>query len=182
MRKLYRNFTFNLTIALTALVLGVVMLPPFGIGIYLLNLLLAATIVVYFLVYLWDKLKRTRGAIFLLTVLECAIYFFVILDLILEQFRLYDALNVCRALGIVLWARGTFSAIGMYITATSSVRKSSNLPGFLLRILLICVGVYFSANPLINDTLLNWTMCILFFISALAFGGLAVLFSPSRKK
>ena len=182
MRKLYRNFTFNLTIALTALVLGIIMLPPFGIGTYLLNLLLAATIVVYFLVYLWDKLERTKGSVFLLTVAECVIYLFVIIDLILEQFMLYDVLNVCRALGIVLWTRGTVSAIGMYINAISGSHKKNSLPGFLIRILLICAGVYLFANPMINDTILNWAMCILFFLSALAFGGLALLFSPAKKK
>ena len=41
MKKLYRSFTFDLTIAITALVLGIIMLPPFGIGIYALNILLA---------------------------------------------------------------------------------------------------------------------------------------------
>lgn len=182
MRKLYRNFTFDLTIALTALVLGVIMLPPFGMGVYLLNLLLAATIVVYFLVYLWDKLRCTKGSIFMLTVLECIIYLFVIIDLILEQFRLFDALNVCRAVGIVLWTRGTVSAIGMYINAITSSRRKNSLPGFLLRILLICVGVYLLANPLLTDVFLNWAICILFFLSALAFGGLALLFSPVKKK
>ena len=182
MRRLYRNFTFDLTIALTALVLGIIMLPPFGIGTYLLNLLTAATIVVYFLVYLWDKLRCTKGAIFLLTVLECAVYLFVIIDLILEQFRLFDALNVCRAVGIVFWARGTVSAIGMYINAASSSRVKHSLPGFLSRIFMICVGMYLFANPLITDVILNWTICILFFLSALAFGGLALLFSPVKKK
>ena len=182
MRKLYRNFTFNLTIALTALALGIIMLPPFGIGTYLLNLLLAATIVVYFLVYLWDKLERTKGSIFLLTVAECVIYLFVIIDLILEQFRLYDVLNVCRALGIVLWTRGVISAIGMYINATNSSRTKVSLPGFLLRIFLICIGVYLFANPLLTDLFLNWTICIIFFLSARAFGGLALLFSPAKKK
>ena len=182
MRRLYRNFTFDLTIALTALVLGIIMLPPFGIGTYLLNLLTAATIVVYFLVYLWDKLRCTKGAIFLLTVLECAVYLFVIIDLILEQFRLFDALNVCRAVGIVFWARGTASAIGMYINAASSSRAKHSLPGFLSRIFMICVGVYLFANPLITDVILNWTICILFFLSARAFGGLALLYSPVKKK
>jgi hypothetical protein len=182
MKKLYRNFTFDLTIAMTALVLGIVMLPPFGIGIYMLNILLAASIVVYFLVYLWDKLRVTRGSIFLLTALECVVYLFVIIDLILEQFRLYDALNVCRALGIILWTRGTVSAIGMYINAISQNRRKNNLPGFLFRIFLICVGMYLLANPLINDRFLNWAICILFYLSALAFGGLALLFSPTKKK
>ena len=87
MKKLYRNFIFDLTIAITALVLGIVMLPPFGIGVYALNTLLAASIVVYFLVYLWDKLHRTKGAIFVLTVTECVIYLFVVIDLILQQFH-----------------------------------------------------------------------------------------------
>lgn len=182
MRKLYRNFTFDLTIALTALALGIIMLPPFGIGVYLLNLLLAATVVVYFLVYLWDKLRVSKGAIFLLTVAECIVYLFVIIDLILEQFRLFDVLNVCRAIGIVLWARGTASIIGMYITAVTSSRAKSNLPGFILRILLICVGMYLLANPLLTPVFLNWTICILFLLSALAFGGLALLFSPVKKK
>lgn len=182
MKKLYRNFIFDLTIALVALVLGIVMLPPFGIGIYILNLLLAASIVVYFLVYLWDKLRVTRGSIFLLTVLECVVYLFVIIDLILEQFRLYDVLNVCRALGIILWTRGTVSAIGMYINAISQNRKKNSMSGFLFRLFLICAGMYLFANPLITDLILNWAICILFFLSALAFGGLALLFSPSKKK
>ncbi len=127
MKKLYRNFIFDLTIAITALVLGIIMLPPFGIGIYALNTLLAATIVVYFLVYLWDKLGRTKGAIFLLTVTECVIYFFVVVDLIIQQFNVFEVLSVCRALGLVLWVRGTISAIGMYITALSTNRKKSSL-------------------------------------------------------
>ena len=182
MKKLYRNFAFDLTIALCALVLGIIMLPPFGIGVYALNILLAATIVVYFLVYLWDKLKRTKGAIFLLTAAECIIYAFVILDLIIEQFTTLTAITVCRALGLVLWVRGTASIIGMYINATSPSKKNASLPSFLLRIVLISSGMYLLAHPLFTDIILNWAMCILFFISAIAFGGLALLFSPVKKK
>ncbi len=181
MKKLYRNFIFDLTIAITALVLGIIMLPPFGIGVYALNILLASTIVVYFLVYLWDKLKRTKGAIFLLTATECVVYFFVVIDLIIQQFSPFEALSVCRALGLVLWVRGTVSAVGMYITALSTSRKKSSLPSFLLRIFLISAGMYLLAHPLFTNLLLNWAMCILFFLSALAFGGLALLFSPGKK-
>ena len=182
MKQLYKNFMFDLVIAITSLVLGIVMLPPFGIGIYVLNILLAGTIIVYFLVYLLDKLKRTKGAIFLLTVTECVVYFFIIIDLILEQFRVYDALSVCRALGLILWVRGTVSAIGMYISITSSKRRNTTLPGFLLRIMLISFGMLLLAHPMINDRILNWAMCILFYLSALTFGGLALLFSPTRDR
>ena len=60
MKKLYRNFIFDLTVALAALVLGIVMLPPFGIGVYMLNVMLAAAIVVYFLVYLFSALQLEK--------------------------------------------------------------------------------------------------------------------------
>lgn len=182
MKTLYRSFIFDLTLAVCALALGIIMLPPFGIGIYMLNVLLAASIVVYFLVYILEKLKRTKGAIFLLTVSETVVYFIVVIDLILEQFRLLDALNVCRALGIVLWVRGTVSAIGMYIQATGSIRRRGSTAGFVLRIFLICIGMYLMAHPSLTDKFLNWSICILFFISSLLFGGLALLFSPSKKK
>ena len=182
MKTLYRSFVFDLTIALIALTLGIVMLPPFGIGVYMLNVLLAASIVFYFLVYLNDKLRRTKGLIFLLTLFEAIVYFGVIVDLVLEQFRLYDALNVCRALGIVLWVRGAVSIIGVYVNMSGSSRKKATLPGFLLRIFFISAGMYLMANPLLTDTFLNWGMCIFFFLSALCFGGLAILFSPSKKK
>ena len=182
MKQLYKNFVFDLVIAITALILGIVMLPPFGIGIYMLNALLACTIIVYFLVYLWDKLKRTKGAVFLLTVIECIVYFFVIIDLLLEQFRVYDALSVCRALGLILWVRGTISIICMYLNITSSSRKTATLPSFLLRIAMISFGMMLLAHPMINDIVLNWAMCILFYLSALAFGGLALLFSPIKEK
>ena len=182
MKRLYRNFIFDLTIAICALVLGIVMIPPFGIGIYALNIMLAAGIVVYFLVYLWDKLKRTRGAIFVLTVIECVVYAFTILDLIMQQFHVIDAISVCRALGLVLWVRGTVSVIGMYISATTTSRKPAGLPSFLFRILLISGGMFILAHPLYTDLILNWIMCIVCYLSALAFGGLALLFSPVKKK
>ena len=181
MRHLYKNFVFDLVIAISALVLGIAMLPPFGIGIYALNILLAATLVVYFLVYLWDKLARSKGAIFMLTVLECFVYLLVIVNLILHQFKIINTISVCRALGIVLWTRGTISAIGMYIKALSSKHRRSHLPDFLFRLFMISVGMLFIAHPLLTDTILNWAMCILFYLSALAFGGLAILFSPIKQ-
>ncbi len=181
MKTLYKNFTFDLIIAVCALVLGIIMLPPFGIGIYALNALLAATIIVYFLVYLLDKLKRTKGSIFVLTVIECVVYFFIIIDLVVQQFSSFEAFSVCRGLGIFFWVRGTISSIGMYIRATSSGLRKTTLPAFLFRIFMISFGMYLFANPLINDLILNWAMCIIFFISALAFGGLAILFSPIKK-
>ena len=182
MKKIYKNFIFDIIIAVVALALGIVMLPPFGIGVYALNTLLAAALVVYFLVYLMDKLRRAKGIIFVLTAIESAVYFLIVIDLIIQQLTSFEAFSVCRALGLVLWIRGTVSAIGMYVSATSNKHAKVNLPRFLFRISLISFGVYLFANPLINDIVLNWAMCILCYLSALAFGALALLFSPIKKK
>lgn len=181
MKKLYKNFVFDLTIAIVALVLGIIMIPPFGIGIYALNTLLAITLVVYFLTYLMDKLKRTKGIIFILTAIESIAYLLIVIDLIIQQFTAFEAFSVCRALGLVLFIRGTVSATGMYVSATSNKNAKGNLPRFLFRISLISFGIYLFGNPLINDIVLNWAMCILCYLSALAFGGLALLFAPTKK-
>ncbi len=181
MKKLYQSFTFDLIIAISALVLGIIMLPPFGIGKYALDVLLAATIVAYFFVYIFDKLKRSKGSIFVLTVIECIVYSLIIIALIFEQFRGVDAKFVCRSLGLFFWVRGTSSAIGMYIKATMYKMRKNNLPDFLIRILMISFGIYVFANPFFTDIVLNWAMCVIFFLSALAFGGLAVLFAPGKK-
>ena len=180
MKKIYKNFVFDLIIAVVSLVLGIVMLPPFGIGKYALSILLAITLVAYFLVYLMDKLRRVKGSIFVLTLIETTIYASITLQLTLQQFGLFWQISVCRYLGLVLFVRGALSAIGMYINAVTSTHKKSKLPGFILRLLFISGGVLLMANPLINDTILNWTMCIFFFLATLAFGGLALLFAPSR--
>ena len=181
MKKIYKNFAFDLIISLSALLLGIIMLPPFGIGKYALNVMLSATIIVYFIVYLWDKLRKTKGSIFLLTMTECMVYFFIIADLILGQFAVVSAISVCRALGIFFWTRGASSALGMYINALAGKFKKNNLLGFMFRIAMISFGTFLVAHPLITDTVLNWGLCTIFFISALTFGGLALLFAPIKE-
>ncbi len=182
MKKIYKNFAFDLIIAVAALVLGIVMLPPFGIGKYALSILLAVTLVLYFVVYLLDKLKRVKGSIFVLTLVETMIYASIAMELTLQQFRLFQPFSICRSLGLVLFVRGTISAIGMYLDVVSSTRKKSKLPGFILRLSFISVGMFLIANPVINDTILNWAMCIFFFLTTLSFGGLAILFAPAKSK
>jgi hypothetical protein len=105
-----------------------------------------------------------------------------VLDLVMQQLHVIDAISVCRALGLVLWVRGTVSAIGMYINATTTNRRHASLLSFLFRVFLISGGMLLLAHPLFTDLVLNWGMCIVCYASTLAFGGLALLFAPSRKK
>ena len=55
--RTYKNYIFDIVISALAAVLGVVMLPPFGIGQRLLNLLLAISLVAYLAIHLFGKLQ-----------------------------------------------------------------------------------------------------------------------------
>ena len=182
MKKLYKNFIFDIIIAVIALALGVVMLPPFGIGQQALNILMAITLAAYLAIYTFDKIRRSKGAILVLTLVEFCIITVIALALVIQQFSPLKISGVCRIIGVVLWLRGVFSALGMYILASSAKRQKYGVIRFLICALLSAFGVYLFAAPIITDLALTWIICITFFACALIFGALGILFSPMRRK
>lgn len=180
--RLYKNYIFDIVIAALAVVLGVVMIPPIGIGQYILNVLLAISLAAYLVIHLFGKLQRSRGTTFILTLIEFSIVCLIIVGLILQQFRVFNISGVCRTLGFVLWLRGMVSIIVMYITLGTVKSGRYNLPKFLLYLALITTGTYLFANPLITDYVFNWILCIVMMVVGLVFAGLAFLYSPSKKK
>ena len=177
----YKNFIFDIVISALALALGIVMIPPFGIGEHILNLLLAIGLAAYLVIHLFGKLTRSRGTTFILTLIEFSVVCIVIVGLIFQQFRLFDIVGVCRTLGFVLWLRGTVSIIVMYITLGTVKSGRYNLPKFLLYLFLITSGVYLFANPLISDLIFNWIICVVMMVVGLVFAFLAYLYAPSKK-
>ena len=182
MKKIYKSFIFDIIIAVVALALGIVMLPPFGIGQQALNILMALTLAAYLAIYTFDKIRRSKGTTLILTLVEFCIIATIALALVIQQFSPLRISGVCRIIGAVLWLRGVFSALGMYIVATNAKKQKYGILKFLLCVLLSTVGVYLFAAPIISDLVLTWIICVLFFISALVFAILAFLFSPSRRR
>ena len=181
MKKIYKNFVFDIVVAVLALALGVVMLPPFGIGQQALNVLMAITLAAYLALYTFDKIRRSKGTTLVLTLVEFCIIALIALALVIQQFLPIRISGVCRIIGVVMWLRGVFSSLGMYIIATNAKRQKYGIIKFLLCVLLSTVGVYLFAAPIVSDLVLTWIICIIFFLCALAFGALAILFSPSRR-
>lgn len=179
--RTYKNFIFDIVISALALVLGIVMLPPFGIGQGLLNLLLALSLAAYLTIHLFGKLQRTKGTTFILTLIEFSVVCIIIVGLFFQQLRVFEIVGVCRTLGVVLWLRGIVSITVMYINLGTLKSAKYNLPKFILYLCLITSGVYLFANPLITDIAFNWLLCIVMLLTAVIFAFLAYIYSPSKK-
>lgn len=181
MERIYKNFWFDLGLAIISLALGIAMLPIFGIVGSLLNILLAAVLVGYLIIFMVDKLRRTRGLIFVLTIIEFIAIVLIIGELLIQQFSPLNISSVCQTLGLVLWLRGVVMVIGMYSAALSVRKPQDKMPRFVLGVMLVSCGMYLLAHPLIPDAILEWVLCISFFIFAIIFAALAYLFAPTSK-
>ena len=183
MKKIYRNYVFDIIMAVVALVMGILMLPPIGIGGQVLNILLALILVVYLAIYLFDKVRRARGTSFILILIEFSVVSLIAVGLILQQFHVFgDANVVCPTIGIVMWLRGVVVIISMYVTAATVKKNRYNLPEFVLCIFLASAGVFLFARPITSDLVITWIICVFFLICFISFGALALLFAPIGKK
>ena len=182
MRKIYKNFIFDIVAAAVTLTLGIVMLPPFGIGERALNVLMAIMLASYLTVYTQDKIRRSKGTTLILTMVEFAIISLIALTLVIQQFSPLKITEVCRIIGFAMWLRGIFSTLGMYIIASNAKRQRYGIVKFVLCVLLSTVGVYLIAEPVISDLVLTWIICIIFLLEALAFSALAILFAPAKRR
>ncbi len=182
MRGLYKNFVFDITVALIALALGVVMLPVFGISAFCIDILLAIALAAYLVLFLLDKLRHTRGIVFALTVLEFGLLLLLALALVIQQFSPAHFISVCQVVGVVLWLRGAIMTITLYISALYIKKPRRNLTALAISIVMISVGVWMISSSLLTDLFLEWVMCIALFITALVFGALAFLFYKGGEK
>ena len=182
MSKLYKSFVFDLVMAILCLALGIIMLPPFGIGEQILRILVALLLVAYLILFLFDKIKAARGSVFVLGVIEFIIVSLMVVDLLLEQFTAFHLSGVCHTVGIVLALRGVILALTLYLGAYYTKRKQKNIFYFATSLVFIGGGVFLFAKPVLSDLVINWAACCVLFLCFIIYGGLSLLFSPERKK
>ena len=135
----------------------------------------------YLVIHLFGKLQRTKGATFILTLIEFSVVCIIIVGLVFQQLRVFNIVGVCRTLGVVLWLRGIVSITVMYINLGTLKSARYNLPKFILYLCLITTGVYLFANPLITDLVFNWILCSVMLLTALIFAFLSFIYSPNRR-
>ena len=181
MSKLYKNFIFDIVAAVITLALAIIMLPPIGLGLKALNILLALGLVVYMVVYLFDRLRKTKGTLFVLAAVEMALVGVIAVCLALQQFHVFNISGICSTIGVVIWLRSVVSLVGMYLTSPNAKTKYS-LPVFSIYLALLSFGMFLYARPFISDLVIAWILSVLLFMVMLVFIGLALLYAPARKK
>lgn len=182
MKRLLKNFVFDIIVAVVSLALAIVMLPPFGISAKVLNVLLAIALVFYLVLYLLDKVLHARGNLLILLIVEFSVISLIAIGLLFQQFGVFNISGVCRILGVVLWLRGAVSLVRAYFVAGTKAKRKYSLLIHMGCILLVSFGAYVFARPFISDLALCWIFSVTFFVTALVFTILAVLSSPAKKK
>lgn len=180
-QKLYKNHIFDIIAAIASLIIFVVMIPPFGIARYALNILLAITIGIYAYLYLFPKLTTTHGTPFVLATAEFVIITLVVISLIIQQLHLVEISGVCQTIGLVLWVRGVVLTSVTYLGALKAKKPHKSTTSFIVGMVLTTAGALLFANPIVSDAVLEWVLCLLFLVYALLFGALAFLYWPQRK-
>lgn len=180
MRGLYKKCLFDLIVALTAAGLGVVMLPVFGIVDHFVDILLAAALTIYLIIFLLDKLKHTRGTVFMMTALEFFLLSLVVIWLIIQQFIAFKLLSVCRVIGMTLWMRGIGITSKLYISSLNVKKPRGQLRRFWGALIMISVGVWMFVSPIFSDRVCEWIISISLFLISLIFFALTFLFYPTK--
>ena len=181
MQTLYKNYIFDIVIALIALALGIVMLPVFGISEIFIDIMLALALGVYLVFFLFDRLRHSRGTVFILTIIEFIVISVVAIGLVFQQFGIIIRLSaVCQTVGLVIWMRGIVMALSLYLASLSAKKPTRKLVKFIFTLVLISVGAALLTSTFIPDEAIEWVVCVALFIAALVFAALAFLFSPLK--
>lgn len=182
MKNLHKNYVFDFILAALLLALGIVLLPPFGIGQRVLDIFVAIGLLAYLALYLFGRLRRTRGTSLVLTAIEFFVILLIAVGLVLKQLQIFSLGETCQILGVVIWLRGIVSLLSHYFTSYQTQRKKRSLLFFLLYLVLVTLGTYLFAKPLFTNETVLWILSIALIVAALCFVALAILYLPARGK
>jgi hypothetical protein len=180
--RFYKNFVADVIIAAVLTVLGIIMIPPIGIGTVVLDLFVCIALIAYLILFRFDKLRRSRGTIFILTSVEFTLVALIAIWLILKQFGILNIGGICPTVGVIMWLRGVTDAVSHYMVVTGAKRGRRNVIQFSVDLGLISLGMVMISRNLVSDLVLNWIICVAMILAGLMFAALAVLFHPGKKK
>lgn len=181
MKKIYKNFIFDIILAVLFLALGVVLLPFFEIGKTVLDFTVAILLCLYLGFYLSRKFRG--GSVYIaLTAVEFTLIVLIAVGLVLKQFEVISIGNTCQIIGLVMWLRGVCCLVKGYFTQGAEARRKYSLLMFLGYIILVSAGAFIFAKPIITDAALIWIICISSFALCALFTALAIIFAPKSKE
>lgn len=171
MANFFKNYVALFIFSGLLFAFAVLTLPPLKLP--MINFILAFGLVSYLTLFLFGKLSRARGVMFLVLLIEFVIISLIAAGLVLGQFELIKIDGVCRIVGISLWIHSTATLIGEYHAACIKSHRRAPAYLFALHLSLSSFGIYIFASPIISDRTIAWIASGL----AFALGALSLIFA-----
>lgn len=137
----------------------------------IVNLLVAALIILYLVLFLVKKIKApAKRVIKVLTIIEFALLALIALGCVFSQFKIINVSGACQIFALALWTRGVVELFRAYYYRADS--KEVYPVWYLgLSIVMVTLGAYCFAKPFIQDIVILW----IFVISLLLAGSLLLV-------
>lgn len=149
-------------------------------GRQIINLIIAACLLIYLFGFLIKKILRGTGVVRVLTAVEFVLLMLVALGCVLSQFRVLNIAGACAVFGFCLWCRGTVEIFRAYYHQRGSAARYP-VWWLCIAIAMVSFGMYCIARPLFSDITVLWifvTVLLLLGVLAIAVG---VLAKPKKK-
>lgn len=188
--KKTKLFWLYIVIGAVALALGIMLMPFWldkGINVFfatwgydIIKIIIAILVVLYLVFYLFKKVKRSKGTILILTLIEFILLGLVALGCILSQFNVLNLTEAGKILGFALWLRGVIEIFRAYYYQRGGTVKYSVFE-LIVALLMVTFGVFFMISNVITNTLILWIVTITIAILGLLTLITGILKNPKRK-
>ena len=149
-------------------------------GANIINILIAAVIVLYLVAYLWKKIiSGGSGMIKFLTIVEFTVLTLIAVGCVFSQFNIIPLKEVCRIFGLILWCEGVIEAFRSFYYRKSG---EGRYPVWKLVVALIAVtfGTYCFAKPFIDNVVILWIFVLALFALGIFFIALGIMKKPAK--
>ena len=143
--------------------------PWKNVGSKIVSYAIAAVIILYLATFVFKKIKRSKGTIKFLTLIEFTLLGLVAVGLVINQLQILNITNPSVILGIAFYARGVIELFRAYYHQRDSKAKYP-ISWLIVAILFVTAGVYFMVSKLVTIEIILYVL-----VGALALVGLYLL-------
>lgn len=171
MKKVLKNYAACLILGFVFIISAALFAPIWNFwdgcpwkdwGKQIINIIIAACIVLYLALYLAKKLTKGKRVIKVLTIVEFAILSLIALGCIFSQFKIINIQGACQVFGLALWTRGTIELFRAYYHRADS--KEYYPVWYLgISIVMVTLGTWCFVKPFIQDIVILWLFVALLF-------------------
>lgn len=185
MKKIVKNYTACLVLGPIFILAAIIFAPIWNWwdscpwkdwGMQIVNLLIAACIILYLSFYLAKKLTYGKRVIKVLTIVEFALLSLIALGCIFSQFKIINVRGACQVFGLALWTRGAIELFRAYYHRADS-KEYYPVWYLAISIAMVTFGTWCFAKPFVQDIVILW----LFVALLLAIGSLLLVNAMSIK-